>query len=74
MIIPDETLDLSKGSPDFREGNAAASVRNLKKVWWAVREGDSLGPDDDDVSAAHTALFCSHFLSTWGQVTFSARS
>lgn len=74
MTTPDETLDLSKGSPDLREGMVEASIRNLKKVWWAVRGGDSLSPDDDDVSAAHTALYCSHFLSTWGQVTFSARS
>lgn len=67
MMSPDETLEASKG-PFGIGGVNVASIGNLKKIWWAVKEADSPSPNDDDVSAAETALFCSHFLSTWGQV------
>ena len=72
MMSPDETLEASKGPSGVGGVNMAASICDLKKIWLAVKEENSPSPDDDDVSAAETALFCSHFLSTWGQVTYTA--
>ena len=72
MMSPDETPEASKGPSGVGGVNVVASICNLKKIWWAVKEADSPSPNDDDVSAAETALFCSHFLSTWGQVEYSA--
>lgn len=45
-----------------------ASVRDLRKIWETLRQQEGLDPDQDDSSAAQTALYCTHFLSTWGQV------
>ncbi len=52
----------------FAHIDVGASLKDVKKVWGALREQDALNPDEDDTSAAQTALYCSHFLSTWGQV------
>ncbi len=70
MMSPDETLEPSKGPSGVGGINVGATIVKLKKIWGAVRESDGPSPDDDDVRAAETALFCSHFLSTWGQVTY----
>ena len=72
MLSPDEILEPSKGASGVGGVNVGAIICTLKKICEAVREADGPSPDDDDVSAAETALFCSHFLSTWGQVTYSA--
>ncbi len=74
MMSPDETLEPSKGASGVGGVNPGAAIRNLKKVWGAFTDTESPSPDGDDVSAAETALFCSHFLSTWGQVTCSTIS
>ena len=58
----------SGAAPGFAHIDVGASVKDVKKVWGAFREQDGLDPDQDDTSAAQTALYCSHFLSTWGQV------
>ena len=72
MMSPDDTLEPSKGASGVGGVNVGATICKLKKILGALREADGPIPDDDDVSAAETALFCSHFLSTWGQVTYSA--
>ncbi len=57
-----------KMASGFAGINVKASINDVKKVWERFRQHDSLDPDQDDISAAQTALCCSHFLSTWGQV------
>ena len=57
-----------KTASGFAGIDATASIKDVKKVWDRFRQHDSLDPDQDDISAAQTALCCSHFLSTWGQV------
>ena len=60
----------------FGSGNIdiAASIKDVRKVLGTLRQQDSPDLDQDDISAAQTALCCSHFLSTWGQVFQSAYS
>ena len=60
----------SEAVPSFAHIDVRATVKDVKKVWGAFREQEALGPDQDDTSAAQTALCCSHFLSTWGQVIY----
>ena len=58
----------------FENINIGASIKDVRKVLGTLRQQDSLNLDQDDISAAQTALCCCHFLSTWGQVSQSAYS
>lgn len=57
-----------KSASGFAHIDIKASIQDLKKVLGTLRQQDSPNLDQDDSSAAQTALCCSHFLSTWGQV------
>ena len=67
-MMSHETLEppLAASEPSGLDGKA--SIENLKKIWGAFRQQNSPDSGFDDISAAQTTLYCSHFLSTWGQV------
>ena len=57
-------------APEFGHIDVWSSLKDVKKLWGAFREQGDLNSDQDDTSAAQTALCCSYFLSTWGEVFY----